>query len=679
MSQYCPMAPSILGEPFVRFDRPLTGDLTASLRREWLVTNGLGSYASGTLAGRPTRSYHGLLVAALEPPVERTVLVAGAVEWLMDGEEAASFHDIEYADGGSGPDGYEQLESFWLDGTLPVWRFTLGDLLVERRLWMPAGEQATWITYRLVRGDRPVRILFSPLVVERSFHALDTARDPQVEISDPAHLPQIRVRMRAGGPAFTIAATTGDVVGSGYWYPPIEYREERARGLMDHGDAYLAGHFSLALAPGELVGIRMSLDSPDAGLDADVHQEPAASLRAERDRQAALLDRAGVTESAPAFQQLVLAADQFLVERSPAGRTVIAGYHWFNDWGRDTMIALSGLTLATGRAAEGAQILRAFAPFIRDGLLPNNFPDQAGVAPACNTADASLWYVIAIHRQLEATGDRALLDELLPAVRQIVDRHITGTDFGIGMDPADGLLRAGLPGSQLTWMDARVDDISFTPRVGKPVEINALWYNALLCLAGWLADRGDPAAAIYRELAGRVHESFLARFVQPDSDHLVDVVDGPAGDETHIRPNQLFAISLPHPLLAGPAARRLLEATGRVLVTGFGLRSLAPTDPDYHGTYLGDRYERDGAYHQGTVWTWLIGPWVEANLRVFGDLDAASSALAPFEEHLRDAGLGSISEILDGDAPHLPRGCIAQAWGVAELLRVWRMVDERSA
>ena len=664
MRQYCSMARSILDQPFVRFGRQVTGDPAASLRREWLVTNGLGSYASGTLAGSPTRSYHGLLVAALEPPVERTVLVAGAVESLHDGEETA---------------GFEQLESFWLDGTLPVWRFALGDLLVERRLWMPAGEQATWITYRIVRGDRPVRISFSPLVVERSFHSLDTARDPQVEIGDPADLPRIQVRMRSGGPAFTIAATTGTLVGGGTWQRNLDYREERARGLVDHGDAYVAATFSLPLVPGELVGIRMSLDSPGPQLGLHIDLDPAASLRAERERQAHLLAQAGGTTAAPAFQQLVLAADQFLVERAPAGRTVIAGYHWFNDWGRDTMIALAGLTLATGRATEGAQILRSYAPFIRDGLLPNNFPDQAGVVPAYNTADASLWYVIAIQRQFEATGDQALLDDLLPAVRQIVDRHISGTDFGIGMDPTDALLRAGRPGTQLTWMDARVDDISFTPRVGKPVEINALWYNALLCLAGWLADRGDPGASAYRELAGRVHGSFQARFVQPDSDHLFDVVDGPEGNETHIRPNQVFAISLPHPLLEGVAARRLLEATAGLLVTSLGLRSLAPTDPAYHGTYLGDRYERDAAYHQGTVWTWLIGAWVQAHLRVFGDLDAARTALAPFEEHLRDAGLGSVSEILDGDAPHEPRGCIAQAWGVAEVLRAWRIIDERSA
>ena len=654
------MTPSILDQPFVRFGREEAGDPDTGLRREWLVTNGLGSYASGTLAGIPTRSYHGLLVAALQPPVERTVLVAGSVESLIDGQRRVEL---------------SRPESFWLDGTLPVWRFAVGDLLVERRLWMPAGEQATWLTYRLIRADRPVTLEFSPLVVERSFHSLETATDPQVEIGG-AEPPRIKVRLRTGGPTLSIAATDGRVSGAGSWRRAIIYREETARGLHDRGDAYLPATFSLPLEPGELVGIRLSLDAPGPIHDVD----PAESLRHERDRQAGLLARANAAGGPPALQQLVLAADQFLVERRPTGRTVIAGYHWFNDWGRDTMIALAGLTLATGRAAEGAQILRSFAPWIRDGLIPNNFPDEAGVQPAYNTADASLWYVIAIQRQVAATGDGTLLAELLPGVRQIVDRHIAGTRFGIGMDSADGLLRAGLPGTQLTWMDARVDDTSFTPRVGKPVEINALWYNAVRILAGWLAERDDPAGAqAYADLAERIRTAFWARFVQPGSDHLVDVVDGPDGDETHVRPNQVFAISLPFPLLEGDAARRVLDATGRSLVTGLGLRSLAPGDPDYHGRYLGDRYERDAAYHQGTVWTWLIGAWIEAHLRVHGDVAAARAALVPLETHLREAGLGSVSEIVDGDAPHAPRGCIAQAWGVAEVLRAWRMLDEAAA
>jgi predicted glycogen debranching enzyme len=666
--------PSILEQPFVRFGRDVTGDLLAGLRREWLVTNGLGSYASGTLAGPPTRSYHGLLVAALEPPVERTVLVAGTVEWLIDGQASIPLSTIEFADGRLDPGGHRQLESFELDGTLPVWRFAVGDLLVERRVWMPAEEQATWLTFRLVRGDRPVVITVSPLVVERSFHSLATAHEPEVEIDngDATQPPRIRVRLRADGPTVSFAATDGSVARQDSWYRDIAYREERARGLDDHGDAYLPATFRLPLEPGALVGIRMGLEP----IERKQALDPAASLRAERSRQAGLLARADATSASPVLQQLVLAADQFIVERRPAGRTVIAGYHWFNDWGRDTMIALPGLTLATGRPDEGAAILRSFAAFVRDGLLPNNFPDQASSEPNYNTADASLWYLVAIHRHLDATGDAALLEELLPVIREIVDRHIAGTRFGIGMDPADGLMRAGEPGTALTWMDARIGDHSFTPRVGKPVEINALWHNALCCLAGWLADRDEPAAARYRELAERVRASFLARFVRPGSDHLVDVLEGPAGDETSLRPNQVFAISLPYPLLDGEAAARVLESTECWLLTSLGLRSLAPSDPAYRGDYGGDRYRRDSAYHQGTVWTWLIGAYLEAHLRVRGDVAAAQAILAPFQDHLRDAGLGTVSEILDGDPPHTPRGCIAQAWGVAEVLRAWRAVDD---
>ena len=475
MTQYCAMAPSILDQPFVRFDRGTTGDLARDLSREWLVTNGLGSYASGTLAGPPTRSYHGLLVAALEPPVERTVLVAGSLETLIDGDQTTPLSAVRLASGEQDRR-YPGPDAFWLDGTLPVWQFAVGDLLIERRLWMPAGEQATWLTYRLVRGDRPVGITFTPLVVERSFHSLETAREPEVEIQTDR---QISVRMGPNGPTLTVAATSGSVQRDGTWTPEIDYREERARGLADRGDAFRPATFRLPLEPGVLVGIRLGLNGPGTEQTLD----PATSLERGRRRQAGLLERANATARDQAFQQLVLAADQFIVDRRPARRTVIAGYHWFNDWGRDTMIALPGLTLATGRPEDGAAILRSFAPFIRDGLLPNNFPDRPDVEPDYNTADASLWYPIAIARHAAATNDVRIVDELLPAVRGIVDRHLAGTRFGIGVDPTDGLLRAGVPGSQLTWMDARVDGHSFTPRVGKPVEIQALWFNALSILA----------------------------------------------------------------------------------------------------------------------------------------------------------------------------------------------------
>jgi predicted glycogen debranching enzyme len=379
-------------------------------------------------------------------------------------------------------------------------------------------------------------------------------------------------------------------------------------------------------------------------------------------------------------QQLVLAADQFLVARpladEPDGRSVIAGYHWFNDWGRDTMISLPGLTLATGRAEEAASILRTFARYLADGLLPNNFPDSAGVVPGYNTADATLWYILSIRAYEEATGDDSLVSDLLPALLQVVERHLEGTRYGIGVDPADGLLRAGEPGVQLTWMDAKVGDWVVTPRIGKPVEINALWYNALRAIAEFHAVRGDAAtAARLTDLANRTRESFLARFRRPDLDYLADVVDGPDGDDWTLRPNQVFALSLPHPMLEGDEARTVLDAVSRSLLTSYGLRSLTPLDPAYRGTYGGDQVLRDGSYHQGPVWSWLLGPYAEAGYQLTGDRNAALTVLRPIGDHLRDAGLGSVSEILEGEPPHLPKGCVAQAWGVAETLRIWRLLD----
>jgi len=365
-----------------------------------------------------------------------------------------------------------------------------------------------------------------------------------------------------------------------------------------------------------------------------------------------------------------------VVGRPPSdGKTIIAGYHWFNDWGRDTMIALPGLTLATSRPADAAGILQTFARYVADGLLPNNFPDQAGVVPGYNTVDATLWYAHAIRAYQQATGDDALIDELLPVLRDIADQHIAGTRYGIGVDPRDGLLRAGEPGVQLTWMDAKIGDWVVTPRIGKPVEINALWYNLLHTLATFLAERGDAAAATYRGLAERVRVSFRARFIKPDHNYLADVVQGPNGDDWTLRPNQIFAISLPEPLLEGAQAKMVVDAVGNALLTSYGLRSLDPDHPAYKGTYIGTPVERDSVYHQGPVWTWLLGAYAEAHYRVYGDKDAALGLLRPIEHHLRDACLGSVSEILEGDPPHLPRGAVAQAWGVAEMLRVWRQLE----
>ncbi len=491
------MAGSILERPLVRFGREVTGDPAAAFRREWLVTNGLGGYASGSLMGPATRRYHGLLVPALAPPVERTVVVQGSIEWAVDRGASIPLSTHEYGDGTIDPCGYLDLESFELDGALPVWRFAIADAVVERRVWMPPGRNATWVSFRVARGARPLEIMFTPLVTWRDFHTLGTPLDPpDVEAPDGG----LAIQFGQAAAVLRIASTGGVQTTAVERYRDFLHREETARGLDDRSDAFAIGRVRLVLRPGETAAVLLSVE-PDHERDLD--EGPAASLARARERQAELLERAGAFGAEPAIQQLVLAADQFLVERRPAARTIIAGYHWFNDWGRDTMIALPGLTLATGRADEAASILRSFAPYVRDGLLPNNFPDSADADPAYNTVDASLWYVVAIGRHLEATGDAALARELVVVAREIVDRHIAGTRFGIGMDPADGLLRAGEPGVQLTWMDARIGDWVVTPRIGKPVEINALWYNALRFLSGWLSDAGsagDTGAATYARL-----------------------------------------------------------------------------------------------------------------------------------------------------------------------------------
>lgn len=646
----------------VAFGREVCGELGPGLRREWIVTNGLGGYASGTVAGVLTRRYHGLLVAALAPPVDRTVLVAGLVEWARLDDRRYPLSAHEYGDGTIDPHGYRYLEAFALDGILPVWTYALEDVLLERRIWMADGGNTTYVAYRVIRGDRPVTLEITPLVTYRGVHALRSGRDWR-----PALLPRpAGVTIRAGGAAapFRLIVPTGGFSPQGAWWWNFLHREEGARGFDDREDFYAPGQFVLPLRP-EGYGALVATTEYDPDLDA------ARALATAQARQQALLRRAGVEEGDTLGRQLTLAADQFIVARG-GGRSVLAGYHWFNDWGRDAMIALPGLTLATGRYPDAARILSAFAAFVRDGLLPNNFPDRAGEEPAYNTADASLWFVLALRAYHAAGPGDGLADDLCPVVREIIDRHVAGTRYGIGMDPRDGLLHAGQAGLQLTWMDAKIGDVVVTPRTGKPVEINALWYNTLRAAAALLAERDGAAASRCTALAERVRGAFRAKFVRPGRDALADVVDGPDDDDLTVRPNQIFAVSLPHPLLEGEAAARVVRAVGRALLTTYGLRSLASDAPGYRGTYDGDPVSRDHAYHEGTVWAWLLGPYAEAYHRVTGDAAGALALLRSFEHHLRDAGLGTISEIFDGDPPHRPRGCIAQAWSVAEVLRVWR-------
>lgn len=656
----------------IAFGSEVCGHLDAALQREWLVTNGMGGFASGTLAGAATRRYHGLLVAALAPPLGRTLMLAGLDLTANYRGQRFELATHEYASGVVHPQGYRHLVSFHLDGSVPVWRYALADGVLEQRVWMVHGQNTTCVRLSWQRAQAGLGLELAPLVTYRDYHAhahadlLLDSRDIECGIEISAGGTARVLRLACSGAAFRHDAA---------WYWNFLHRVERERGLDDSEDLWRPGRFTVELKPGQSVTFVASAES---ALPAD----PEATFTAERARTNSLLGRRFDAE--PAWiRQLALAADQFIVRRGEGGQTVIAGYPWFGDWGRDTMIALPGLAIATGRLDTAAAILRTFAQHVSQGMLPNRFPD-AGAEPEYNTVDATLWYVHAIQAFLDASGNEAFARELYPVIADIIDWHVRGTRHAIRVDASDGLLFAGEPGVQLSWMDAKVGDWVVTPRIGKPVEINALWHRALQVAGGIAARLGDRAAARrYRAMAKRVANSFRQRFWYAEGGYLYDVVDGPEGmagvggrtADPALRPNQLFAVSLPGDLLGPAQQRSIVDICALELYTPFGLRSLARSDRNYRGAYRGGPWERDGAYHQGTVWAWLLGPFVAAHYRVYRDAATARSFLDGIAAHLRDAGLGSVSEIFDGDQPHLPAGCPAQAWSVAEVLRVWFETD----
>ncbi len=651
-------------------------------RREWLVTNGLGGYASGTVAGVVTRRYHGVLVASLPAPLGRMVMLNHLLErvrladrrvvWLGDEDEVA---------GANAADRTEHLKAFRLELGLPVWTYEIYGLTIEKRVLMPHGQNTTHLTYRLLKGDGPVRLSLRPSVHFRGYEALVNAAPPQsyvvtgvknrYEVSGGSELPPLRLRLHGSGAALTL-----DEVGSAH----VPYAMERLRGYESVGSLCSPGYFRADLHPREPVTLIASTESWDA-IEALM---PEQAEEAEHSRRRRLLEIAGpMTDRLTC--ELVLGADQFII--TPAGRieeaarakaageevrTVIAGYHWFTDWGRDTMISLEGLTLSTHRYREAGYILRTFAHYVRDGLIPNMFPDGAREG-LYHTADATLWFFHAVERYVRVTGDAETVRVLLPTFVEIVRHHVEGTRFGIGIDDEDGLLRQGQQGYQLTWMDAKVDDWVVTPRRGKAVEINALWYNALRLLQNWVGDLGWPEGAVDLDpatLADRVQRAFNDRFWYADGAYLYDIIDGEQGNDPACRPNQVFAIALDQPVLDPARWPAVMQVVHDRLLTPVGLRSLAPGHPDYKAKYFGDLRSRDAAYHQGTVWAWLIGPFVDAWLKVHPeDRMGARELLAGFDQHLSDACVGSIGEIFDAEKPYVPRGCIAQAWSVAEVLR----------
>ena len=651
---------------------------------EWLVTNGIGGYASSTIGGVMTRKYHGYLVAALPTPLGRMVMLQNLFASIRFGDGRRIVLTGREHDGAPlHLPGDQYLRDFRLEFGLPVWEYEVEGMRVERRVVMPHGQNTVQVSYRLLaEPTEPCLIRLRPFVHFRSYEApVNTPLAPPHRIERGADrlelhawetLPPLRILAYGGHGAFTPSEREVEAV---------VYRHERDRGYEWAGNVWSPGHFELPLTATREVALIASTDQ----WQVMESLAPEAALDAELERRRSLLRLSAPASDDPVASQLVLAADQFIIRptsrvaddaRARATgeerRTIIAGYPWFTDWGRDTMISLEGLTLDTGRHREAASILRTFADYVRDGLIPNMFPDGASEG-LYHTADATLWFFHAVHRYVELTGHRDTLREILPRFREIVARHREGTLFGIGVDPHDGLLRQGADGYQLTWMDAKVDGWVVTPRRGKAVEINALWYNALRLLAGWLdeAGEGDESRGLEEE-ADRVKDSFNRRFWYAEGGFLYDVVDGELGDDAACRPNQIFAISLDHPVLDEMRWQPVLQTVRTRLLTPVGLRSLAPGHPDYKPRYFGDLRARDAAYHQGTVWAWLIGPFVDAWLRVHpDDCSGARNLLTGLVAHLDVFGVGSIAEIFDAEAPYTPRGCTAQAWSVAELLRAW--------
>jgi predicted glycogen debranching enzyme len=645
----------------INFDAEICSDLRAGAGKEWLETNGLGGYASSTITGMNTRRYHALLVAALRPPTERIVLLSKLEETLLLDGERLEFSTNRYPQAVH-PQGYRWLHNFRLD-PFPVFTFRFGDVELKKTILMTRGENTVVVRYQLLApASRSAILELRPLVAFRDYHSLLHFNE-HFNLSLDLEPGLIRLAPPESEPTLLLAHDALRVHAEGVWYRNFEYAEEQARGFDFREDLFNPCSLSFDLSGGETCNLIASTEKHEA-------HEAALMEEQERARRLAINGAHGADDFKRALYN---AAEQFIVRRGSRGSSVIAGYHWFTDWGRDTMISLPGLTLTTRKFSIAREILSAFAEHLSEGMIPNRFPDE-GDQPDYNTVDATLWFVHATGEYLRATNDLSFIREhLYSQLVEIIDWHERGTRYGIRVTE-DGLLRSGTEGVQLTWMDAKVGDWVVTPRTGKAVEIQALWYNALLHLEEIAARLKDQSTAAYcRTLAGKTETAFNEKFWNDDDACLFDLLRDDDTTDAAIRPNQIFAVSLPHSMLPLERARSVVNTVRRELLTPYGLRSLSPSHPLYRGRYEGDSLSRDGAYHQGTVWAWLIGPFITAYLKV-NDHTPESRAqaqawLAAFRTHLADAGLNQISEIFDADPPHTPRGCIAQAWSVAELLR----------
>ncbi len=650
--------------------------------REWLVTNGRGSYASGTVSGANTRRYHGLLVSALTPPVGRVVMVSKLDEGAFYCGETFPLSANEFGDGTISPTGYHFLVDFFLDGKIPVWRYAFGDALIEKRIWMEHGKgNSTFVQYLLLRASQAITLFLRPLCVYRDYHWQNRGgKEYQCKVEKSG----FSLQASPEATPYFMRASVGEFVSGSDWYWNFKHREEQLRGLDDVEDLFSPGVFKIELTTKKSVVICCSTEDPKLTLS-------KATYVSEQKREQALCLQAPAT--APGWvKQLFLSADQFVVKREfqngREGRSIIAGYHWFADWTRDTMISLPGLTLVTGRHEIAREILKTYASYLSEGMLPNRFFDVVPTAESVtsveqkegeyNSVDAALLYLQALYAYLTATKDLSLIEELFSDLVSIIECYQKGTRYNIHVDPDDHLLFAGEEGVQLTWMDAKVGSWVVTPRIGKPVEINALWFQALMVMSEFSKELGKKKLGDdYQQQAEAVRESFQKRFWYEEGGYLYDVVDelvgGKVQNNTALRPNQLFATGIAFDLLTPFQARQVVDICLKSLYTPYGLRSLSSYDPSYHSIYQGDQLQRDGSYHQGTVWPWLIGVFIASYLKVYRDRVTALSFLEHFSKHFNEAGLGSVSEIFDAEPPHLPRGCIAQAWSVGEILRGWSL------
>jgi len=660
----------------LRIGRKDIGNLAIAEQQEWLITNGIGGYGSGTVGGSLSRGYHGYLVAAIKPPIDRRIMLVKLDEALTYRGQQFELSSNRWGQGSISPEGCVNIESFTMEGSVPTWRYTFSDAIIEKRIWMVAGENTVYIAYSVVAAGAPISFNGRAIVDNRVFH---NTGDTDYSLHAIQNSNSVTVTSkRDGALPLVMAMEASTASASNDFYSNYELPAESDRGLNNHDTHFHAANFSLTLNKGDT---RQFMASANATATLDDN-----ALTARHQLDEALINtwennRIKTTLKSPDWvKQLVLAANQFVVDRNtpqtPGGKSIIAGYHWFEDWGRDTMISLPGITLTTGRPEIAKPILATFANFIDQGMLPNRFPDGQS-EPQYNTIDATLWYFQAIRSYFEATDDDELLTLLFPKLDEIITAHINGTRYNIKIDPNDGLLAGGEVGTQLTWMDAKVGDSVITPRMGKPIEVNALWYNALCAMVLFAKQIGMPFDK-YQKMADTTKNSF-SKFWNNQKNYCFDVIDGPNGDDPTLRPNQLFAVSLPESLLSSDQQKSIVDICAANLLTSHGLRSLAPSDSEYIGIYSGDQFHRDSAYHQGTVWAWLIGPFIRAHLRVYNDADFALQLLQSLADHQKTAGLGTISEIFDGDAPYYPKGCIAQAWSVAEVLRVYQIIEQLKA